>query len=59
MVKTCDYASERPNASQLSLHLERVPGGLKMVAKKHKQQAADTPKGAAKPKPKKKTSRGK
>lgn len=30
-----------------------------MVAKKHKQQAADTGKGAAKPKPKKKTSRGK
>jgi hypothetical protein len=30
-----------------------------MVAKKQKQQAADTPKGAVKPKPKKKTSRGK
>jgi hypothetical protein len=30
-----------------------------MVAKKQKQQAADTGKGAVKPKPKKKTSRGK
>jgi hypothetical protein len=57
---TCDDASELARVSGKFFRIRiRESGRLKMVAKKQKQQAADTPKGAVKPKPKKKTSRGK